>query len=295
VNVAEPGGLDTIERQLSSVRPEALYHQAAFFDAAARTFGDIGDRFRVVLRQLEEAWASYRADAPHLVVSRYATGAIEVLDQLRAPEFGVLPRAAGDSLASAQARLRDLRAQRTADQATGASAGTAYDELAGLVLERVSADFVEVGHGLLRLAGTAGEAPDMAPDAVLTLASAVLLPDDDLPDPPASAGGGGGGGSAAPPMVLAASGSAGPGGGLNAPMTPMMPMGMSMGMGMGMSMQVSRERQVDVHATADPLTWHEPDNGWDVVGRQPATPATTPDTTPEQRALDAIDELMRRR
>jgi hypothetical protein len=304
VNITAPAVLDTVERQVLSVRPEAFYHQAASFDAVARAFGDIGDRFRAALRQLEEAWIPYRADAPPPVVSLRSTVAIEVLDELRAPEFGVLLRAAGDSLATAQARLRDLRAQRAADQAAGASSGTAYDGLARLVLERVSTDFVDVGHGLLRLTGAAGpQGPVPAPGEAMALASAALLPDeaallrdeaallpDDEPaDPPGSSAGG------AAAMVLAASNPAGSNAGLSPPLTPLMPMGMGMGMGMGASMQVTRERQVDAHATADPQAWHEPDDGWDVVGRQPATPTTTPEMTPEQRALDAIDKLMRRR
>jgi len=287
--------VEVIARQLLSVRLESLYEHAASFDTAARRFGDIADRFRAVLRQVEDAWTPHHAAGLPPGIEARSAAALEVLGKLRAPEPAALLRAAGDSLAIARTRVADLRVRRAQENAAGAAPAqpgtSAYDEVARQLLDRVSADFVDVGRGLLHLAGGA-RTVEPPPGPAIQLAAAAFPLDDE----PSAAGGGT---PSVPPTATAGSGPAPLAAangitGLGAPAAPMMPFMPGMGMGMGMNLQVSRERQVDVYGQADPQTWHEPDEGWDVLGRQPvAPPDAPPPPSAEQRALDAIDQLLR--
>jgi hypothetical protein len=298
-----PTTVDVVARQLAT-NPELLYQRAAMFDDMEQRLGDITDGFRGVLRQVEEGWVRYEDGGAPPALGAVSAHILSVLRELQSADCGSLLRQAGDSLAQAQAQIHDLQLQRMQDPAVAAGSvpvgPNSFDELARLVLQRVSEDFVEVGTNLPDLPertaagsqltpGTAGPAP------MMSLASASYLADDEPPlsrsrppDVPGAAGS-----LSGPPSLSASafdpSSPASPPGGQ--PMMPMMPMGMGMGMGMGGAQPGARERHTDSQATADPDAWREPDDGWEVLGRRP--PPRPPH--PQREAIDAINELMRNR
>ncbi|WP_327006886.1 hypothetical protein OHA72_06155 [Dactylosporangium sp. NBC_01737] len=251
---------DAVADALESVDPAWLHARAARFDEADSHIAGIADGFRSVLREVVEVWQRYEAGGAAPVLGERSRQALRRLEELRSHEPGEALRRAADSLAQARLELRDLRATRAATSGAAAAA----DERAVAVLNRVSQDFAEAGGHLLALpygpgSEIAGRGPGSASSTVKPAPMELEAADDpkplggrdrlpglggvsplsSLPDTPNPAGG--------------------------QPMMPMMPMGMG-AMG-AMGQPGGKDRQPGGQGTADPGAWHEPDDGWETVGR----------------------------
>lgn len=259
--------VDAIAAAVESVDPAWLHARAARFDEADSHLATIADGFRAALREVVEIWQRYEAGGAPPVLGERSTQVLRRLDDLRSREPGAVLRRAADSLAQARLELRDLRATRTA------ASGGAADERAVVVLNRISQDFAEAGGQLLALPyGQSGsetlargpafrlsnvERSNMEPFAAGSTPMKLEAADDlrspsgrDLPPGP----GGLGALSNLPDPSNPAGGQ---------PMMPMMPMGMGMG---AMGQAGNKDRQPG-QGSADPGTWHEPDSGWETVGK----------------------------
>ncbi|MFD2420681.1 hypothetical protein [Amycolatopsis pigmentata] len=101
--------MDQVVQMVNAENPEVWYQQAAWFDKVKQTLSDLNDGFRREAKGLEELWHGDSAGAYGGQVGRVAS----LIDQIRqGPDYAAALRRAGDALASAQQRVRDLQAQK---------------------------------------------------------------------------------------------------------------------------------------------------------------------------------------
>jgi hypothetical protein len=175
------------------------------------------------------------------------------------------------------------------------------DEQARALLHRVSADFVDAGTQLLATSADVRQvvSPALASRISMDLAAAPIRADDTVTiidanarlEPTGAALPRASLGLGTVPSVQADTSNPAAGG---QPMMPFMPFGM----GMTSSAGGGRERSVRGQGTADPVSWSDPDSGWDVVGRQPPdelVPEPRSALAAERAAQDAIESLMNER
>ena len=255
--------VELVAAAVESVDPAWLHAQAARFDESDRHIAGVAEGFRSVLREVVEAWRRYEAGGAPPAVDERSVRALRQLEELRSRQPGAALRRAADSLAQARMEARQLRASGTA----GSGGAAAADERAVAVLNRVSRDFAEAGGQLLALP-YGPPAPELAgrPSTLIRSTMELSAADDTTPAAIKHFGSGPSGAAALPGLPDATN----PPGGQ--PMMPFMPMGMG-GMG-AMGPSAGREKQTASQGSADPSSWHEPEEGWEVVGRKggPSTP-----------------------
>jgi uncharacterized protein YukE len=104
---------DQIAALIEELTPERFYRQAQWFDSAAARLEQVLDDFRRVSREVGEYWGGEVSAAFDHVAYELAGAITNTLQPLQAPGYGQALRQAGDALALAQQRLRDLRTQQT--------------------------------------------------------------------------------------------------------------------------------------------------------------------------------------
>jgi hypothetical protein len=283
--------VDAVAVALESVDPAWLHARAARFDEAESHLAGIADGFRSVLREVVEVWQRYEVGGAPPALGERSTQVLRKLEELRSQQPGAALRRAADSLAQARLEVRHLRAA----SAAGTGGVAVADERALAVLNRIAQDFVDAGSHLLALpygagSAVAGPGPDYSTveQPIMRLAGASpmeLRADDsasvgrwDLP-----AGPGAWSSASSPSSLPDATAPAG-----GQPMMPMMPMGMG-AMG-AMGPIGSKDRQPPGPATADAAEWHEPDDGWETVGRtsRRSKDPSRPDREGPERELERM-------
>ncbi|MFE0022040.1 hypothetical protein [Amycolatopsis sp. NPDC059021] len=104
---------DQIAQLVNEVSPDVFYQRAEAFDRAAARLQDAVEQIRRQLNIVREAWTGGGAedfDALAKEVTGRVSGVVQVM---RSPGYGVVLRAAGDTLAAHQRRMRDLQGQKT--------------------------------------------------------------------------------------------------------------------------------------------------------------------------------------
>jgi uncharacterized protein YukE len=104
---------DQIAALVEELSPELFYQQAQLFDAAAARLQQVLDDFRRVSRETGEYWGGEVGAAYDQVADELARVITTTLQPMQSPGYGQALRQAGDALALAQQRLRDLRTQQT--------------------------------------------------------------------------------------------------------------------------------------------------------------------------------------
>lgn len=131
--------LDQVAQMVNADSPEVFYQQATWFDQVKQTLADVNDGFRREAKGLDELWHGDSAGAYGGEVGRVAG----MIDQLRAgPDYAGLLRRAGDALASAQQRVRDLQAQKAAQPDVDP---TVFDEQARQIAIDLATAYGDVG------------------------------------------------------------------------------------------------------------------------------------------------------
>ncbi|WAL66525.1 WXG100 family type VII secretion target [Amycolatopsis cynarae] len=105
---------DQIAQLINELPPELFYQQARLFDAAAARMETVLGDFRRESRQMHEYWGGQVSEAFDEVAQGLAARITNILQPMLVPGYGQALRQAGDALALAQQRLRDLRAQQAA-------------------------------------------------------------------------------------------------------------------------------------------------------------------------------------
>ncbi|MFD9888103.1 hypothetical protein ACFWY9_02085 [Amycolatopsis sp. NPDC059027] len=104
---------DQIAQLVNEVSPDVFYQRAEAFDRAAARLQDAVEQIRRQLNIVREAWTGGGAD-DFDALAKEVTGRVSgVVQVMRSPGYGVVLRAAGDTLAAHQRRMRDLQGQKT--------------------------------------------------------------------------------------------------------------------------------------------------------------------------------------
>ncbi|MFC3452613.1 WXG100 family type VII secretion target [Amycolatopsis speibonae] len=141
--------VEQLSQLINEVSPDGFYERAAAFDNATARLEQIQDDLERETRNMWEAWNGRVAESFEDLVLRLTglTGA--VVQAMASPGYGAALRQAGDALARAQQRLRDLQTQnRQGDIAAVRQ-----------VLHDLSTAYRDLGVGILPLPEAVTEQP----------------------------------------------------------------------------------------------------------------------------------------
>jgi uncharacterized protein YukE len=114
---------DQLAQLVNEISPDVFYQEAVAFDNAAARLQEVLDAFRHETRTMQDAWSGEIAetfDGMAEVFSGYING---MLQSMQDPGYGTRMRQAGDALAAAQQRLKDLQAQKAQQAASPVAPG----------------------------------------------------------------------------------------------------------------------------------------------------------------------------
>ncbi|GLY46818.1 WXG100 family type VII secretion target [Lentzea sp. NBRC 102530] len=121
---------DQLAQLINEVSPDVFYTRATAFDSAVARLEAVRDGIRREARAISDAWQGRVANSFD-DAAREVDGTVDrVLQSMTEPGYGTVLRHAGDALAEAQRRIRDLRAQGVTDSQAALRVlhdlGTAY-------------------------------------------------------------------------------------------------------------------------------------------------------------------------
>ncbi|UOZ06914.1 WXG100 family type VII secretion target [Amycolatopsis sp. WQ 127309] len=128
---------DQLAQLVEEVSPDVFHDRAPAFDTALSRMLDVQAGLQRESRRLGELWEGEIADAFDEVSGKLNGSIEQTLQSMESPGYGALLHRAGDALAAAQQRFRDLRAQPDHDQDNQPALQvirdlmTAYQELGG--------------------------------------------------------------------------------------------------------------------------------------------------------------------
>src|SRR3954454_12989558 len=98
---------------VNEVSPEVFYQRAEAFDRASARLQDAVEQIRRELNIVRGAWTGGGADDFDALAKEVTGGVTSALQTMNSPGYGAVLRAAGDTLAAHQRRMRDLQGQKT--------------------------------------------------------------------------------------------------------------------------------------------------------------------------------------
>ncbi|MER5393456.1 hypothetical protein [Saccharopolyspora sp. NPDC002686] len=132
---------DQLAQLVNATSPDDFYRKADQFDEASNGLSDAGDRFRSQWRNLQDNNSGAAIDSGVESSERTLRHNERVLQAT--PGYGTLLRRAGDALANAQLRMRDLQQQRSEQAAASADqdpAATTPEDAAAAAEAQAAAD-----------------------------------------------------------------------------------------------------------------------------------------------------------
>ncbi|TDV42170.1 WXG100 family type VII secretion target [Actinophytocola oryzae] len=150
---------EQIAQLINEVSPDVFYQRASAFDQSGGRFQDVLDRVRHEMNLVREAWTGKASDDFDAVVREVTSKISNVLQFLQNPGYGATLRDAGDRLADAQQRFRDLQGQKTQQESTPPVAGgpspeetaKVNDDSAKQILRDLRTVYWDVGNALTPL------------------------------------------------------------------------------------------------------------------------------------------------
>jgi WXG100 family type VII secretion target len=119
---------EQIAQLVNEISPDVFYQRASAFDQSGGRFQDVLDRVRHEMNLVREAWTGKASEDFDAVVREVTSKIGNVLQFLQNPGYGATLRAAGDRLAEAQQRFRDLQGQKTQQESTPPAPGAPSPE-----------------------------------------------------------------------------------------------------------------------------------------------------------------------
>lgn len=107
---------EQIAQLVNEVSPEVFYRRASAFDQAGGRLQDVLDQIRREMNLVRESWTGTASDDFDSLVRDVTAKVGGVLQFLQNPGYGATLRNAGDQLADAQRRFRDLQGQKAAQE-----------------------------------------------------------------------------------------------------------------------------------------------------------------------------------
>ncbi|MFJ8916077.1 hypothetical protein [Amycolatopsis sp. NPDC102389] len=142
VPIVDPGievlTFEQLAQLVNEVSPDSFYGRAQAFDTAMAQFEQVQDNLARGTRELWDAWRGEGADSFADVVRNVSTLGNTVIQAMASPGYGATLRRAGDALALAQQRIRDLQAQKRESDLPAArqvvnELGIAYQEIGSAI------------------------------------------------------------------------------------------------------------------------------------------------------------------
>ncbi|WIX98222.1 hypothetical protein QRX60_29615 [Amycolatopsis mongoliensis] len=125
---------DQLTQLVDEVSPDVFYERAHAFEVAAGRFEQVQDDLERETRNMGEAWSGRIAESFDDLVRQVSGLTTAVVQAMLNPGYGVAMRRAGDALAQAQQRMRELQAQNRRGDLEAArqvlsDLGTAYRDI----------------------------------------------------------------------------------------------------------------------------------------------------------------------
>ncbi|WP_410604735.1 hypothetical protein [Amycolatopsis sp. lyj-90] len=125
---------DQLASLIEELSPDSFYERAQAFDLAMARFGQVQEDFERQTRNMWSAWSGRIAESFDDLARKLTGGTAAVVQAMASPGYGAALRRAGDALARAQQRIKDLRAQNRLNDHEAArqvlyDLGTVYQDI----------------------------------------------------------------------------------------------------------------------------------------------------------------------